>query len=121
MPDAETALLLEMIDQAYDKKSWHGPNLRGSVRGLSARQAAWRPASDRHSIAEQVVHAAYWKYTVRRRLRDDPRGSFPLKGSNWFPVPEDLVDPDWRTHTRASSNPNTDRSAKPWQGSLRAN
>jgi hypothetical protein len=31
-----------------------------------------------------TVHAAYWKYAVRRRLTGDQRGSFALKGSNWF-------------------------------------
>ena len=36
--------LLTIIDQAYDKKSWHGTNLRGSIRGVSAAEAAWRPA-----------------------------------------------------------------------------
>ena len=33
------------------------------------------------------MHAAYWKYAVRRRLTGEKRGSFPLKGSNWFPRP----------------------------------
>jgi hypothetical protein len=30
--------LLQIIDQAYDRKSWHGTNLRGSLRGLSRRR-----------------------------------------------------------------------------------
>lgn len=46
----------------------------------------WRPGPDRHSIAEQVIHAAYWEYAVRRGLRGESRGSFPIPGSNWFPV-----------------------------------
>lgn len=79
------SLLLQLIDEAYEEKTWHGPNLRGSVRGLSAEQALWRPAPARHNIWEIVVHTAYWKYTVRRRLSGEKRGSFPLKGSNWFP------------------------------------
>jgi hypothetical protein len=76
--------LLAIIDRAYDRKSWHGTNLRGSIRGLTARQAAWRPRRGRHNIWEVVVHAAYWKYAVWRRLTGERRGSFPLKGSNWF-------------------------------------
>jgi len=80
-------LLLRLIEQAYDRRSWHGPNLRGSIRGVLPAVAAWRPGRDRHSIAEVVVHAAYWKYVVRRRLLGEKRGSFPLKGSNWFPRP----------------------------------
>jgi hypothetical protein len=33
------------------------------------------------------VHAAYWKYIAWRRLTGTRRGSFPLKGSNWFRRP----------------------------------
>jgi hypothetical protein len=27
-------MLLDVIDQGFDRQSWHGPNLRGSIRGL---------------------------------------------------------------------------------------
>ena len=100
MDDLRKSLLLDLFDQAFDHKSWHGPNLRGSIRGLDAAQAAWRPEPDRKSIAEQVLHAAYWKYTVRRRLRGDKRGSFALKGSNWFPVDDSLDQAGWKSHVR---------------------
>ena len=80
----ESDLLLALIDEAYDTQSWHGTNLRGSLRGVTPAQAGWRPTPRRHSIREITVHAAYWKYAVRRRLTGDKRGSFPLKGSNWF-------------------------------------
>jgi uncharacterized damage-inducible protein DinB len=76
--------LLTIIDQAYDRKSWHGTNLRGSIRGLSSSDALWRPGPGRHNIWEIVVHAAYWKYCVCRRFSPVPRGSFARKGSNWF-------------------------------------
>ena len=87
-PDPAIALLLTAIDEAYDHRSWHGTNLRGSLRGLTAKQAMWRPGPGRHNIWELVVHAAYWKYVVRRLLTGAARGSFPLKGSNWFPRQE---------------------------------
>lgn len=80
----EIALLLALLDEAYEKKAWHGPNLRGSLRGLSAKEAAWRPAPGRHNVSELAVHAAYWKYAVRRRLTGEKRGAFSRKGSNWF-------------------------------------
>ncbi|MBC7790856.1 MAG: DinB family protein, partial [Anaerolineae bacterium] len=76
--------------------SWHGTNLRGSIRGLSAKQAARRPRPERHNIWELVVHAAYWKYTVTRRLTGQRRGSFPLRGSNWFPRGQTVNDEQWR-------------------------
>jgi uncharacterized damage-inducible protein DinB len=89
-------LLLQILDEAYEKQAWHGPNLRGSIRGLELERAAWRPAQGRHNIWEIVVHAAYWKYAVRRRLRGEKRGSFPLKGSNWFVRPETPTESAWR-------------------------
>jgi hypothetical protein len=82
-------MLLDLLDEAFDKKSWHGPNLRGSIRGVTAEQAAWRPGAERHNIWELVLHAAYWKYVVRRRLLGEKRGSFVLPGSNFFRRPED--------------------------------
>jgi uncharacterized damage-inducible protein DinB len=95
---SEMTILVRLVDEGYDKKAWHGPNLKGSIRGLSPEQAVWRPQPGRHCIAEQVLHAAYWKYTVRRRLRGDARGSFALKGSNWFPVPATLSGVDWKLY-----------------------
>ncbi|MBI4548936.1 MAG: DinB family protein [Ignavibacteriae bacterium] len=89
-------LLLQMVDEGYATKAWHGPNLRGSIRGLAANEAEWRPSSGRHNIWEIVVHAAYWKYAVRRRLRGDKRGSFPIKGSNWFRRPIAQTEEAWR-------------------------
>ena len=77
-------LLLAFIDQAYDKKAWHGPTLRGALRGISVKEALWRPTPKHHNIWDITIHAAYWKYTVRNRLLGGPRGSFPRKGSNWF-------------------------------------
>lgn len=79
-----TEILLAFIDQAYDKKAWHGPTLRGSIRGVSHQEASWRPSPKHHNIREIVLHAAYWKYIVKRRLTGGARGSFPLNGSNWF-------------------------------------
>ncbi len=90
------ALVLQLLDEAYEEKTWHGPNLRQSFRGLSAKQAAWRPGPGRHNIWEIVVHAAYWKYAVRRRLEGGKRGSFALKGSNWFRRAEAPAEAAWR-------------------------
>ena len=61
--------LLVLLDTAYNQTSWqHGPNLRGSLRGVSLDAAAWRPRPGAHNAWELLVHAAYWKYVVWRRL-----------------------------------------------------
>jgi uncharacterized damage-inducible protein DinB len=80
--------LLQTLRRAYDGRSWHGPNLLGSIRGLTPEEAFFRPGRGRHSIYDLVLHAAYWKYVARRRLTGEKRGSFSLKGSNFFPEPK---------------------------------
>jgi hypothetical protein len=100
MPNPQIKILLAGLDQAYDRKSWHGTNLRGSLRGLAMKTAAWRPAPQRHNIWEIVVHAAYWKYAVYRRLTGEPPGSFALTGSNWFARPQESTETAWRTDLR---------------------
>lgn len=80
-------LVLGLFDEAYKKKTWHGPNLRQAIRGVSAKQAAWRPGAGRHNIWEVTLHAAYWKYAVRNRIEGGKRGSFALAGSNFFGRP----------------------------------
>ena len=79
--------LLFLIDTAYDQVSWHGPNLRGSLRGMTPALAAWRPGHGRHNIWELIVHAAYWKYVAWRRLTGAKKGSFSLAGSNFIARP----------------------------------
>ena len=81
-------LVLALLDEAYEKKTWHGPNLKQSLKGVSVVQATWRPGAGRHNIWELTLHAAYWKYVARRRIEGSKRGSFALKGSNFFPRPE---------------------------------
>jgi hypothetical protein len=78
------AILLALLDEAFDVRSWHGTNLRGSIRRIEPKQIVWRSTRHRHNVWEIVVHAAYWKYAVRRRVSGEARGSFALEGSNWF-------------------------------------
>lgn len=92
MIDARLSLLLRLLGQAFGQPSWHGPNLLGSLRGLSPDEAAWRPAPGRHNAWEIAVHAAYWKYRVYRRLTDEPPRAFGPRGSDWFERPGAAAD-----------------------------
>jgi DinB superfamily len=91
-------LLLALLDEGYEKKTWHGPNLKQAMKGVTAKQAASRPGRGRHNIWEVTLHAAYWKYAVRRRIEGGKRGSFALEGSNFFSRPEKgkLHEEAWR-------------------------
>lgn len=88
-PDGRIQLLVEMAEQAYHVKAWHGTNLRGSLRGLTVPEALWRPGPKRHNIWEIALHTAYWKYTVWRKLTGAKTGSFPREGSNFPKLPEE--------------------------------
>ena len=88
--------LVTLLDEAFDKKSWHGPNLRGAIRGVTAEQAAWRPRPGAHNIWEFTLHAAYWKYVVWRRITRVKRGSFAVAGSNFFERPVELSELAWK-------------------------
>jgi len=94
--DAQIQLLLRLLDQAYDKKAWHGTTLRGSLRGLTAKQALWRSGPQRHNIWEIALHAAYWKYIVHRKISGHTDLSFPRPGSNWFPLPDSRDTNAWK-------------------------
>jgi hypothetical protein len=89
-------LLLEVLAQAFDQKAWHGTTLRGSLRGLTPKEAVWRPAPGRHNIWELALHTAYWKYAVSRRLAGEAIGSFGRKPSNWPAVPEPADSRAWK-------------------------
>jgi DinB superfamily len=99
-------LPLSLIDKAYSKRSLHGPNLRQAIKGVTAKQAAWRPAPGAHNIWELTLHAAYWKYVLRRRIQGGKRRSFTLKGSNFFSRPEEAntTEAAWRADRELLEN-----------------
>ena len=96
MSDRRKSQLLELFDQAFNRRAWHGTGLWGSIRELTHREALWRPGRRRHSIWDLVLHTAYWKYIVRRRLTRDATLSFPRAGSNWPRLPDRHDAAAWR-------------------------
>ena len=89
-------IYLGLLDRSFDKKGWHGPTLRGALRGVTFKEALWRPSPKHHNIWELALHAAYWEYIVRRRLTGEDRGSFAVKGSNWFNLPAKPTAQAWK-------------------------
>ena len=94
--DARIKLLLDVFDQAYTAPAWHGTPLKGTIRGLTVRDALWRPRRGRHNIWELVLHTAYWKCMVRRRLLRDPDVSFPRPGANFPALPAQPNATTWK-------------------------
>jgi hypothetical protein len=104
------ALLLSLLDEAYSKRSWHGPVLKYALRGVSARVAAWRPGPELNSIRDLVWHCAYWKHVAREILIAEarrhklagkgaafrPAKVFPRQPANFPKRDATLNDSQWR-------------------------
>jgi hypothetical protein len=88
--------LLRTLDEAFRRDGWHGPTLKGALRGVDAAAAAWHPAAGRHSIRDLAVHAAYWKHVVVGRITGEARPRFGLPGTNWFEPSARLTAAQWR-------------------------
>ena len=101
MADTIAQLLLENVQPRAGRNAWHGgPTASGALRGMRADQARWRPAPRRKCIWELVVHIAYWKYAVRRRLEGKSGGAlaerFPRSPANWARLPEPADERSWK-------------------------
>jgi hypothetical protein len=62
---------------------------------VGVAEAMWRPAPGRHSVWELVLHAAFWKNTVRRRITGDASVRFPRSPANWPRAPESPTARGW--------------------------
>lgn len=77
-------------------QAWHGgPTPVGSLRGVSAAEARWRPRPGRHTIWELALHIAYWDYAVRRRLEGGAPGEFPRHPANFPAMPARTGEREW--------------------------
>jgi hypothetical protein len=82
-------------------QAWHGgPTPIGALRGVGAADARWRPKLGRHSIWELALHAAYWKYAVRRRLLGAEIPRFPRSPANWPAMPTPANSAAWAADRR---------------------
>ena len=92
--------MLQMIDEAYNRKTWHGTNFRGSLMRVTPEMAAWRPGKNRHNIWEEVIHVAYYKYVLWRRMSGQKKGIFPYKPGkgwgDWFVRPDRISGKSWK-------------------------
>jgi uncharacterized damage-inducible protein DinB len=87
--------LVEWWDEAADGAVWWAPWSR-AVEGLTAEQAAWKPAPDRHSIWQLVNHMSFWReYLVHRAEGGAPSTEEDLHRQNWQ-EPAEVSEEAWR-------------------------
>jgi hypothetical protein len=85
--------LIQLLDLAFEKRSWHGPNLMSAIRGVHSEQAR-RSIGGRKTIWEQLLHAAYWKSVVIAKLLAE--SVWERKGTNWVKMPSPGNEKQWK-------------------------
>jgi len=77
----------------YDEAVQWQPPLSGALRGLTAAEAAWKPAPARHSIWQIVRHLILWKRGVLQAWDGRPPDGVQLAAGDWQEVAGS--DADW--------------------------
>lgn len=92
----QSAALVQALEEAHKGPAWHGPSLRVTLRNCTIEEAQFRPAPERNTIWELVVHIAYGKHVVRNRLTGSrERFAHPLRRS-WWPATPAPSEAAWR-------------------------
>jgi hypothetical protein len=89
-------MLLRMWDESWDKGLW-AASWSGAVAGLSAAQAAWKPAGggQRHSIWQNVNHVSMWReVTLSKQGLFAARDQAEVERLN-FEEPAAISEPAW--------------------------
>jgi hypothetical protein len=82
-------VLARILEEGYGTGAWHGPDFKSALEDVSTELAFWRPAADRHNIAEIAVHHAYYLHSVRGRISSVPPEPFVMQGDDWFPLSDE--------------------------------
>lgn len=86
MPLEIVAWIVEHCDRTYSKGNWAGPGVLRSIDGVTVEEASWRPNHEQHTIAEMVLHMAYWKDAATARFTKQS-WEFNEEMDCWRPVP----------------------------------
>jgi uncharacterized damage-inducible protein DinB len=90
---SEIDRIVDQMKRAWDGDAWHGPPLRTLLGDVSAATAFAHPIAGAHSIAEIVLHLAFWKDAGRRRLGGEK--VIPSDADQW-PAPRDKSEAAWK-------------------------
>ncbi|HET9227676.1 MAG TPA: DinB family protein [Thermoanaerobaculia bacterium] len=82
----EKTELSRILDEGYGPGAWHGPDLKAALADVGPELAFWRPAPERHNIAEIAIHHAFYVRSVRGQLSGTTPEPFVLEGEDWFDV-----------------------------------
>lgn len=87
--------LVEWWDEANNECVWWAA-WRDAAEGLTAEQAAWKPAPDRHSIWELVNHMTFWREYFSHRAEGGAQATEEeLDRLNWQ-EPAEITEDAWQ-------------------------
>ena len=80
-------LVVDHVHTTLYQEDWQWqPSLSEALEGLTAAQAAWKPAPERHSIWQIVRHLILWKRGVLNAWDGDPPVEAGLEVNDWKEV-----------------------------------
>jgi len=82
----DPSITSRIIEEGFGPGAWHGADLRAAISDVTAKDALWRPAANRHNIAEVAVHHAACVRSVIGQLTGSDEPEFPLEGSDWYEI-----------------------------------
>ena len=104
--NAEAALLVEQLRNAFEGDAWHGPAVLELLADVDAATAAAHPLPETHSIWEIVLHIAAWDNAVNRRVVLGKFGkALQLNDAENFPPVTDKSASAWKkavAHVKAA-------------------
>lgn len=77
-------VLCRILEEGWGPGAWHGADLAAALADVGAELAFWRPAPERHNVAEVALHHAWCVRAVRAQLSGEAQKPFVLPGDDWF-------------------------------------
>lgn len=82
-------VLMYLLEYTYERRDGAYPPLAAALAGLTAGQASWTPAPERHSIWQIVRHMTHWMDAGIDALAGRPHVNTELERSDWGAVSGD--------------------------------
>ncbi len=92
MTSSLQTLLYDLDKFFFGGNSWQA-GLYQQVEPLTAEQALWKPAPDRHSTWVMLLHINFWKQYTLAIVRNTEK---PEASGNWVNPPENAGDAEWQ-------------------------
>jgi len=73
------SVLLKQLKETHNEEAWFAP-VKIAVEGLTPEQAAWKDATDNHSIAQLVNHLIFWNKQQLAKFKGE--NTTPFNGDN---------------------------------------